>query len=145
MRISTSIPRRATIFVRLKEAGFCLVVATNQPDVGVGEVPRAIVEAMHARMREALPVDAIKVCYHSREDGCACRKPLPGMLLEAAAELHIETSASYMVGDRASDVAAGSAAGCRTVFIDRGYTAEPPPANADRTCQFARRGGRHGF
>jgi D-glycero-D-manno-heptose 1,7-bisphosphate phosphatase len=117
---------------RLKRAGFRLVVATNQPDVGNGRVRREVVEEMHERMRAALPVDAIKVCYHSRKDACACRKPLPGMLIEAAAELHIEPRESYMVGDRASDVGAGSAAGCRTVFIDRGYTTEPPPTNTDR-------------
>jgi D-glycero-D-manno-heptose 1,7-bisphosphate phosphatase len=120
---------------RLKEAGFRLVVATNQPDVGNGKVAREVVEEMHARILKALPVDAVKVCYHGREDECACRKPSPGMLLEAAAELQIAPGKSYMVGDRMSDVAAGMAAGCRTVFIDRGYTAEPLPTNADQIVQ----------
>jgi D-glycero-D-manno-heptose 1,7-bisphosphate phosphatase len=125
-------PDAREILDRLKQAGFRLVVATNQPDVGNGKVSREVLGEMHALMRKALPVDAIKVCYHSREDACGCRKPLPGMLLEAAAELGIKLPESYMVGDRASDVDAGAAAGCRTVFIDRGYTAEPRPANADR-------------
>ena len=124
-------PDAADSLGRLKQAGFQLVVVTNQPDVGAGRVSRSTVEEMHARMREALPIDAVKVCYHTREDACTCRKPLPGMLLEAATEFHIDRGRSYMVGDRASDIGAGSAAGCRTIFIERGYAAEPSPAGAD--------------
>lgn len=115
---------------RLKAAGWILVVVTNQPDVGHGLVPRAEVEAMHARLAAAAPLTSIEVCYHTQADGCACRKPAPGMLLHAAEKFGINLTASIMVGDRASDVAAGKAAGCRTIFIDLGYT-ESRPANPD--------------
>jgi D-glycero-D-manno-heptose 1,7-bisphosphate phosphatase len=111
---------------RLKEAGYLLVVVTNQPDVGNGVVPLETVEAMHERLAEQLPVDMIKVCLHSSNAACRCRKPKPGMLVEAANELGIDLNRSVMVGDRASDVEAGSAVGCRTVFIDLGYS-EPRP------------------
>jgi D-glycero-D-manno-heptose 1,7-bisphosphate phosphatase len=124
-------PDAAASLERLRHAGFHVVVVTNQPDVGAGRMLRSTVEKMHARMREALSIDVVKVCYHTREDACACRKPLPGMLLEAAAELHIDRGRSYMIGDRASDISAGSAAGCRTIFVERGYIAEPSPAGAD--------------
>jgi D-glycero-D-manno-heptose 1,7-bisphosphate phosphatase len=115
---------------RLKRAGFLLAVVTNQPDVGNGLTSRSQVEAMHTVMTRELPIDTVKVCYHRREDGCDCRKPRAGMLLAAAAELGIDLTRSFMVGDRDSDVAAGRTAGCSTVFIDLGY-AEPAPQAPD--------------
>jgi D-glycero-D-manno-heptose 1,7-bisphosphate phosphatase len=111
----------------LKQAGFALIVVTNQPDVSAGRIHRQIVEEMHRRLAESLPVDAIKACFHSKNDRCDCRKPRPGMLFTAARELGIDLSASFMVGDRRSDIEAGAAAGCRTIFIDLGYTMEKPP------------------
>ena len=111
----------------LKQAGFLLVVVTNQPDIGNGFVSAETVEAMHDRLRAALPIDRIEMCPHSQSDRCACRKPKPGMLLRAA-EIHgIDLSASIMVGDRAGDIEAGEAAGCHTVFIDLNYVNEPKP------------------
>ena len=106
---------------RLHAAGFCLVVVTNQPDVGARKLRREVVEQMHARLREWLPLDDIKVCYHTDADGCACRKPKPGMLLDAARERGIDLSRSFMVGDRWRDVSAGKAAGGRTILVDCGY------------------------
>ena len=120
-------PEAAGCLNRLKQAGFALVVVTNQPDVGAGRVHREIVEEMHRRLAEALPVDAIKACFHTEQDRCDCRKPQPGMFFTAARELGIDLSASFMVGDRSSDIEAGAAAGCWTVFIDLGYTMEKPP------------------
>lgn len=114
----------------LSAAGYLLVVVTNQPDVGNGLVKRQVVEAMHAHMRAVLPIDATKVCYHRQTEECTCRKPRPGMLLEAGVELAIDLTASVMVGDRWSDVAAGRAAGCLTVFVDRNYD-EPRPEAPD--------------
>ena len=115
---------------RLKDAGFALVVVTNQPDVGNGLTPQQEVEAMHHRLAADLPVDRIETCYHAQGAGCACRKPKAGMLLSAASALGIDLPRSIMVGDRNSDMGAGRAAGCRTVFIDRGYRDERPQ-NAD--------------
>ncbi len=114
---------------RLKAAGYAVVVVTNQPDVGNGLTERGEVEAMH-RQLAALPIDRIEVCYHRQGDGCACRKPKPGMLLSATAALGLDLGRSTMVGDRNSDMAAGKAAGCGTVLIDRGYSDERPQ-NAD--------------
>src|SRR5436309_2076746 len=103
-------PEAADCLQRLKQVGWALVVVTNQPDVGAGRVQREVVEEMHRRLAEALPVDAIKACFHTRDDHCACRKPEPGMLFTAASELGIDLSASFMVGDRRSDSGAGLAA-----------------------------------
>ncbi len=118
---------------RLRQAGFKIVVVSNQPDVGAGRTSREAVDEMNARLSRAMLFDAVKVCFHTKEQQCKCRKPLPGMLLEAAHEIDIDLSASIMVGDRASDVAAGAAAGCTTVFVDLGYTAEARPASPDKT------------
>lgn len=84
----------------LRRAGFRIIVATNQPDVGKGAQRREVVEAIHVHMQSVLPIDAVKVCYHTDENECACRKPKPGMLLEAAAEWSLDLSRSFMVGDR---------------------------------------------
>jgi D-glycero-D-manno-heptose 1,7-bisphosphate phosphatase len=123
---------------RLKAAGFLLVVVTNQPDVGKGIVPREVADEMHRRIRDELPVDAIKACFHTQHDNCACRKPRAGMLTEAAAELGVSFASSFMVGDRASDVEAGEAVGCRTVFIDLDYAAEKKPRGATFTVKSLR-------
>jgi D-glycero-D-manno-heptose 1,7-bisphosphate phosphatase len=111
---------------RMKDAGFGLVVVTNQPDVGHGLLALDVVEAMHRRLAAAIPVDAIESCYHRQDEGCDCRKPKSGMLRCAAARLGIDCRRSFMIGDRASDVEAGRTVGCRTIFIDRGYIDEQP-------------------
>jgi D-glycero-D-manno-heptose 1,7-bisphosphate phosphatase len=110
----------------LKSAGYLVIVVTNQPDVGSGRTPRATVEAMHDIIRSRLAVDDIKVCFHTNADNCICRKPKPGMILEAAAERAIDLPASFIVGDRWTDVAAGRDAGCGTIFVDDGHAADHP-------------------
>lgn len=106
----------------LKTEGLLLVVVTNQPDVGRGLQSRDVVEAMHRKMREALPIDRIEVCFDPGEAAASgFHKPAPGMLLRAAEALGIDLRQSYMVGDRWRDVDCGRAARCTTVFIDRGY------------------------
>ena len=112
---------------QLRSAGFLNVVVTNQPDVATGKQRRDVVEAMHAHLLKKLQIDAIKVCYHADSERCACRKPAPGMLLDAARELGIDIAASSMVGDRWRDVGAGHAAGCeKNYFIDNHYTEKRP-------------------
>lgn len=111
---------------QLKAAGYLLIVVTNQPDVGRGTLPLEIVEKQHAFLRQQLPVDRIEVCTHPGrgETNCECRKPKPGMILRAATDLNIDLAQSWMVGDRWRDIDCGHAAGCRTIFIDRGYVEE---------------------
>ncbi len=120
---------------RLKRAGYLLVVATNQPDVGRGTLPREAVEEIHRHMSRLLPIDRVEVCCHpgGALSDCQCRKPRPGMLLRAARELGVDLAASWMVGDRWRDIDCGRAAGCRTVFIDYGY-AEELRAQPDFRC-----------
>lgn len=106
---------------RLKDQGFIVVVATNQPDVRRGGTSRAFVDAVNAKLVEVLGVDAISVCEHDDIDGCDCRKPKPGMLIDAAERFGVDLKKSFMVGDRWRDIEAGRAAGCRTILIGSGY------------------------
>ncbi len=111
---------------QLAAAGYVLVVATNQPDVGRGTQSQAIVEAMHAKLRSLVPAIArIEVCYapgqgvtHSDDRR---RKPEAGMLLDAARALGLDLGRSWMVGDRWRDIDCGRRAGVRTIFIDFDY------------------------
>jgi D-glycero-D-manno-heptose 1,7-bisphosphate phosphatase len=114
----------------LRRAGFVLLVVTNQPDIARGVQDRAVVDELHEFVLRNLPVDRVYVCPHDDADGCECRKPGPGMLLGAARDLRLDLEGSFMVGDRWRDIEAGRRAGCRTVFIDRGYS-EPAPNDAD--------------
>jgi D-glycero-D-manno-heptose 1,7-bisphosphate phosphatase len=115
---------------RLRAEGCRLVVVTNQPDVARGAQSQKTVELMHAWLRERLPLDDIRVCYHDDRDDCSCRKPRPGLLLDAARDHHIDLTRSFMVGDRWRDVEAGRRAGCRTVLVDCCYD-EPLPNPPD--------------
>lgn len=123
-------PEVGAALERLKQAGYLRIVVTNQPDVARGTQSRAAVEDMHARLSSVLPIDEFRVCYHDDADACECRKPKPGLILAAARAHNVDLHSSMMVGDRWRDVEAGKAAGCKTIFIDRGY-AERRPENPD--------------
>jgi D-glycero-D-manno-heptose 1,7-bisphosphate phosphatase len=109
---------------RLRTAGFELVVVTNQPDIARGTQTTAAVWRINDALLMTLPLDEVVVCPHDDADGCACRKPKPGMLVDAAQRRGIDLAASFMVGDRWRDVEAGRRAGCRVVFVDHGYGEE---------------------
>ena len=112
--------------VALHDAGFMLIVVTNQPDVARGTIPMGVVEEINNHLAMRLPIDEFRTCYHDSGDGCDCRKPLPGALLAAAMQHEIDLSKSSMVGDRWRDTEAGQGAGCKTFFIDYGYAEKQP-------------------
>jgi D-glycero-D-manno-heptose 1,7-bisphosphate phosphatase len=115
---------------RLRHLGFALVVVTNQPDIARGKQTRDEVDRLHDALRRWLPVDEIVVCPHDDIDDCPCRKPRPGMMLDAAARLDLDLAESVCVGDRWRDVEAGKRAGVAAIFVDRGY-GERRPVDAD--------------
>lgn len=120
------LPGVADALEALHEAGFLLIVVTNQPDVARGTTPMAVVEKINNHLVSCLPIDEFRTCYHDSGDGCDCRKPLPGALVTAAGKHGIDLGESYMVGDRWRDIEAGQRAGCKTVFIDYGYEEKQP-------------------
>jgi D-glycero-D-manno-heptose 1,7-bisphosphate phosphatase len=120
----------------LGEAGFLVVVVTNQSGVARGYYGEDDVRSLHRYMDELLltagaKVDAYYFCPHHPVNGvgeyrieCRCRKPMPGMLLQAVFDLGIDLSASWMIGDKLADVEAGIAAGCRSAMVLTGYGTE---------------------
>lgn len=127
----------------LRAAGFGLIVVTNQPVVARGMISEAELLRIHLQLRSALQtagadVDAIYFCPHHPNATlpeyrltCECRKPRPGMLIEAARERQVDLCSSFMVGDRMSDIAAGVQAGCRTVLVRSGKHLDAPIQGAE--------------
>jgi D-glycero-D-manno-heptose 1,7-bisphosphate phosphatase len=113
----------------LRTAGYELIVVTNQPDVARGTTERETVEAINTYMRAVLPIDDVYTCLHDGSS-CACRKPRPGLLVEAARDHAIDLERSWMIGDRWVDIAAGRAAGVRTALLDRPYSWSPTSQGA---------------
>jgi D-glycero-D-manno-heptose 1,7-bisphosphate phosphatase len=107
---------------KLRNHGFLLIVVTNQPDVARGTTERTEVDSVNRWIRDRVPLDDIRVCFHDDRDYCACRKPKPGLLLDAARDWSIDLDVSFMVGDRWRDIEAGRRAGCRTVLVDGGHS-----------------------
>ena len=110
----------------LHDAGYMLIVVTNQPDVARGKIAIDVVEEINHYLIGCLPIDEFRTCYHDSGDNCDCRKPMPGALFSAAQRHYINLKDSYMVGDRWRDTEAGMRAGCKTIFIDYGYDEKRP-------------------
>ena len=138
------VPAAAEAVAALNRAGWAVVVVTNQSGVARGMFSEADVVAVHDHLADLLRgysarIDAFHHCPH-HPDGdvaeyrvaCECRKPEAGMLLRAAADLGLDLAASWMIGDRVSDLQAGAAAGCRTALVRTGYGALVNPATLDR-------------
>jgi D-glycero-D-manno-heptose 1,7-bisphosphate phosphatase len=123
---------------KLKQAGFRLIVVTNQAIVARGLLTEPELQALHVEMERMLteagapPLDAIAYCPHHPEAtlpayrvACECRKPLPGMILRSAHQYNITPASSFLVGDRMTDIMAGARAGCRSVLVKSGRHADP--------------------
>jgi D-glycero-D-manno-heptose 1,7-bisphosphate phosphatase len=109
---------------RLNRAGYLVILITNQRAVAKNKLSEAKLREIHEKMLKAFEakgalINAVYYCPHEIEVHCACRKPKPGMLLRAAKEHSVDLAASWMLGDSVSDVLAGKAAGCRTVWLTR--------------------------
>jgi D-glycero-D-manno-heptose 1,7-bisphosphate phosphatase len=115
----------------LRRAGLATVVITNQPDVARAQLDWRELAHMHALLRRSMRLDAILTCTHDDRDHCACRKPRPGMLTRASRGLGIALDRSFLIGDSLKDMAAGRAAGCRTIFV--GQEVQRSAAAADWT------------
>ena len=119
----------------LSRSGYVLIGITNQPDVARGTQSRQNVESFNALLQNQLPIREIFVCYHDNRDHCNCRKPKPGLILQAAQKYGIDLSRSWMVGDRWKDIAAGQAAGLKTIFVDYHYAEAYEGLSADFTVE----------
>lgn len=114
---------------RLNQAGFGVVVITNQSGIARGYFDMATLERIHARLHELLAaegahVDGIYLCPHGPDDDCACRKPLPGMVTQAVAEHGFDPARAFMIGDKEVDVELGRAVGAGTFLVRTGHGAK---------------------
>jgi D-glycero-D-manno-heptose 1,7-bisphosphate phosphatase len=110
--------------ILLKQNGFLLIVVTNQPDVSRGTTKIEIVNTINNYIQQSLGLDEIFCCPHDNSDNCSCRKPKPGMILEASAKWNIDLKKSFLIGDRWRDIEAGKNAGLKTILLDYGYNEE---------------------
>lgn len=134
------VPGAAEALADLRRRGFRLVVVSNQSGLARQLIRAEQATAVHERFvreleRYGVELDDVRYCPHLPEDGCACRKPLPGLLLDAASKLDVDLTRSFMVGDRDSDVEAGRRAGCTTILLstDTGGPANPDHIAGDWT------------
>jgi len=135
------LPGSLTSLSRLAECGYILIGITNQPDVARGTQSREMVESFNALIQSRLPIREIFVCYHDNMDNCDCRKPKPGLILQAVNRYNLDLSNSWMVGDRWKDIATGHAVGLKTIFVDYSYAevykGKPPDFIVDDTIYLA--------
>lgn len=118
----------------LKKKKYLIIIITNQPDISNGKLKTNQLVKMNDKIYKYLKVDDIFVCTHSREENCNCRKPKIGLFKKAIKKYSIDTSLSYMVGDRKMDIEAGNKINLKTIFIDKNYT-EQRPINFDYKCK----------
>lgn len=115
-------PDSIEVLKEFKLKDYVLVIVSNQPDIGHGLIDMSEIIKMHQYLEMLIKIDLIQICPHKQDQGCLCRKPKSGMLLDAAEKINIDMSNSWLIGDRISDIEAGNRAGVNTIFIDRGYT-----------------------
>lgn len=125
---------------RAKEAGFLLVVVSNQSGVGRGYFPESAVAAVNARMaeylaREGVTIDGFYHCPHRPDEGCGCRKPEPGMIEAAVRDLSIDPAASFVIGDKTSDVVLARQTGARGVLLKGDQKEEQDGEQADHVAE----------
>jgi D-glycero-D-manno-heptose 1,7-bisphosphate phosphatase len=111
------LPGAAQAVQALRATGLLAIVITNQPELRRGRLSAVNLALMHAQLEHDLEINAIYFCPHDDADNCACRKPRPGLLRAAARDWDIDLDASFLVGDTWKDIAAGRAAGCRTIHV----------------------------
>lgn len=107
---------------QLKDAGFVLIVTTNQPGLSSGCLSRRELDLMHAVLRRRFPVDDVLVCPHGEADRCPCRKPKPGLLLESAFHWHLDLDHSFVISDKWQDAEAAHIAGCTSLLLESPWT-----------------------
>ena len=106
---------------RLKDGGFKIIVISNQPDWARGEIAKGVLDLMTQRMRWEIPMDDVYICFHDDHHQCSCRKPKPGMLIQASSKWNIDLKVSFLIGDTWKDMEAGKAVGCKTILLDTSY------------------------
>jgi len=116
----------------LRQHGFLLVIVSNQSGIGRGLLTFDDLVRVHDRLMACLAErgvepDGTYYCPHAPWERCECRKPMPGLLLQAARELRLDLRRSFMIGDAPNDIEAGRRAGCKTILVTWAEPSEPLP------------------
>lgn len=101
----------------LKDAGFVIIVTTNQPGLTRGYQSRRELDLMHDLIRRSFPIDDLFLCGHDEADHCPCRKPRPGLMIEAAFKWHLNLDHSFVISDKWQDAEAARTAGCTSLLL----------------------------
>ena len=130
------LPGAAEALSRFGAGGYKRIVISNQSGIGRGLITQAQAKAVHERLLAVLAeagaeIDAAYYCPHAPDESCSCRKPSPELILQAARELDLDPSGSFMIGDKPSDVEAGVRAGCRTILLSSRPTEARSGVEAD--------------
>ena len=112
--------------IKLKKLNFICLMVTNQPNVSRKKIDKNSVIQMNNFLKNEIALDDIFVCYHDDSDNCNCRKPKPGLLLQAGKKWDVDFKKSFMIGDRWRDIQAGEKVGCKTIFLDYKYSEKKP-------------------
>jgi len=112
--------------IKLKKLNFICLMVTNQPNVSRKKIDKNSVIQMNNFLKNEIALDDIFVCYHDDSDNCNCRKPKPGLLLQAGKKWDVDFKKSFMIGDRWRDIQAGEKVGCKTIFLDYKYNEKKP-------------------
>jgi len=110
-------PEAAPLVSALQSAGFLVIATTNQPGLSQGDLSRRELDMMHEILLRQLNLDDIMVCPHEEADSCPCRKPRPGLLIEAGFKWHVDLERSVVISDKWQDADAARIAGCTSVLI----------------------------
>lgn len=108
---------------QVKVLGFLAILVTNQPDIRYGKISQKEWQLIQDQVKD-IPFDDVFICFHGRDDGCECKKPKPGLLLDAAKKWNINLTQSFMIGDTESDVGAAKAVGCKSILVKASYNTE---------------------
>jgi D-glycero-D-manno-heptose 1,7-bisphosphate phosphatase len=116
----------AQSILELKNAGFEIIVVTNQPDIARKKTTTEKIQEIHDFIKKETGVNNFYLCPHDNSDTCLCRKPKAGLITRAADDLEVDLSQSYLIGDRWKDITAGQLAGCECFFIEENYLEKKP-------------------
>src|SRR2546425_1474666 len=109
---------------KLKKAGFVLIVTSNQPGLSRGYQSRRELDRMHDLVKRCFPIDDLMICPHDESDHCPCRKPRPGLLIEAAFKWHLNLDHSFVISDKWQDAEAARTAGCTSLLLKSPYVGQ---------------------
>jgi D-glycero-D-manno-heptose 1,7-bisphosphate phosphatase len=108
-----------------KSAGYLILVITNQPDISKNTLSMESVEIIHRYLKDNIRIDDFRICPHTQDNGCNCRKPLPGMIFDLAEKWDVDLANSWLIGDRWVDIFAGNSANLRSILLERPYSWKP--------------------